>query len=148
VAFSPDVGTLATVLNEVVLWDAATHKERGVLRTGKDQTYALAFSPDGKTLATGGTRDGEARGGRGIVRLWEVTTGKPLGEPLWHPEAVTHVAFNPDGTILATAAKQSVRFWDAATGKAIGEPLPRPEMAEFNERGDSHYMNTELRFSA
>ena len=75
---------------------------------------AVAFSPDGKKIAT-------ASGG--TARLWDAATGKPLGEPLRHDDAVNAVAFSPDGTKIATASGDTARLWDVATGKPLREPL-------------------------
>ncbi|MET7695768.1 trypsin-like peptidase domain-containing protein [Streptomyces sp. NPDC005483] len=70
---------------------------------------SMAFSPDGKTLATADYD--------GTLRLWDVTTGKPTakltGDNKW-------VAFSPDGKILATAGDGGrVRLWDVATHKTF-----------------------------
>src|SRR5437016_13330320 len=69
----------------------------------------LAFSPDGKTIASASAD--------GTVRLWEASTGKPVGQPLTaHTGPVNGVAFSPDGRTVASAgADQTVPLWEAST---------------------------------
>lgn len=87
---------------------------------------AVAISPDGKTVATGG-KDG-------IPRLWDVATGKPKGTPFAHGRDLRHyeinaMAFSPDGKTLLTghgtgySLSNSARLWDTATGALIALPL-------------------------
>ncbi|MFB4315879.1 WD40 repeat domain-containing serine/threonine protein kinase [Actinomadura sp. 21ATH] len=80
---------------------------------------AVAFSPDGRILATGG--------GDNTVRLWNVAAGTPIGRPLTgHTRRVGAVAFSPDGRLVASGSDdETVRLWDVAAGTPIGEPLTR-----------------------
>jgi WD40 repeat protein/tetratricopeptide (TPR) repeat protein len=79
----------------------------------------VAFSPDGKTLLTGG----EDR----MARLWDAATGRPIGGPLSHPRQVRSVAFSPDGKFILTGcAVPTAQLWDAATGQGLGPLLDPP----------------------
>jgi WD40 repeat protein/serine/threonine protein kinase len=81
-----------------------------------DEVLALAFSPDGRRLATA-CNDGTAR-------LWDVATGRTLAGRLGHEAPVSCVAFSPDGACLATACTDgTVRFWNATTGRPLGTNL-------------------------
>ncbi|MGW3668448.1 nSTAND1 domain-containing NTPase [Streptomyces sp. NPDC005141] len=111
-SFSPDSKTFATASEHTVqLWDAATSSPRATLDGHANEVLALAFSKDGRTLATAG-RDKTAR-------LWDVTTDKKHTMFKGHTNVVYEVAFSPDGRTLATAsADKTARLWDVATGKS------------------------------
>ncbi|KPM54356.1 hypothetical protein ACG83_20690 [Frankia sp. R43] len=96
----------------------------GLLEGHTDWVTAVAFSPNRRTLASGG-RDR-------AVRLWDVSDpfhAHPIGAPLLgHTDGVTSVAFSPDGRTLVSAAKDStVRLWDVtdpSRARSLGTPLP------------------------
>jgi WD40 repeat protein len=72
--------------------------------------YSVAFSPDGRLLASGGSDK--------TVRLWDPATGKRQRTLTGHADDVRAVAFSPDGRLLASGSSdKSVRLWDPATGK-------------------------------
>jgi WD40 repeat protein len=105
----------------VVLWDLMTGKE--LMRLGhRDVGGHMAFSPDGKLLASAGCEDA-------TVRVWKVQTGEELHVLVKHHQVSSDgksdgyaagVAFSPDGKLLATSGgDQVIRLWDIATGDEI-----------------------------
>lgn len=80
------------------------------------QVLGLAIDAEGKLLASCGAN--------GLVRLWNVATGKLLHTLPGHRGEAFAVAFSPDGQRLASGAEDGlVRLWDVATGKECNTPL-------------------------
>ncbi|MEO8476883.1 MAG: adenylate/guanylate cyclase domain-containing protein [Actinomycetota bacterium] len=121
VIFNPDGTMMAVTLGDgnVRLIDA--HSLQVIRTLAADTlvppTYFEAFSPDGRTLATGGTS--------GVVRLWDVASGRQIAHFLAAAGGVLSVVFDPTGQLIATGGTDgSTRLWDAATGNQFGATFP------------------------
>lgn len=92
-------------------WWYVSGGPEATLRGHDGPVYKIAFSPDGKTLASGGADR--------VVRLWDVATRRERAALVGHTGFIESVAFSPDGKSLATTAMhddRDVRLWDVATG--------------------------------
>jgi tricorn protease-like protein len=109
-AISPDGKMIAIGLTSgLKIFDAKTGRER-ISHSGLKVTCTLAFSPNGKILATGHL-DG------GTVNLLDLTTGKVLAA-LKAASTVHCLAFSPDGKTLALGEK-TLSLWELATKKQV-----------------------------
>src|SRR5947208_1008802 len=86
-----------------------------VLKGHTETVYAVAFSPDGKFVATGSFDK--------LAKLWEAATGKDLrtfGGTQGHQNLVLTVAFSPDGKTIATGSHDNnAKIWDMTTDGLI-----------------------------
>lgn len=113
-AFHLDGRRLAVAGWKVVeVWDVRAHRKIHELRGHTNWVYGVAFSPDGKWLATGG--------GDGPIKLWDADTGVERLTISGHEGAVLDLAFSPDGqSLVSTGTDRSVRLWEVSTGRRIG----------------------------
>ncbi|MDU9001687.1 caspase family protein (plasmid) [Streptomyces mirabilis] len=88
------------------LWEVATGRISATVL--KESTISAAFSPDGKTFATGGVHG---------VRLWTTRTVRAVST--FTGDYTASVAFGPYGSTLVTGGVGGVRVWDVATGRLI-----------------------------
>jgi WD40 repeat protein len=86
--------------------------KRLVLRGHTDTIHSVAFSPDGKYLASAGFDN--------QVKLWDVRTGREIGPGLACGGRAFSVVFNPDGKSLAACSgDHTIRFWEVPSGREV-----------------------------
>lgn len=101
----------------VTVWGVGPTQKQTTLSAHAHAARALAFSPDGKRLATADGNVGILKV-PGLVKVWDAATGTEVGVFKGHAGAVTCVAFSPDGSLLASASEdQTVRLWDVGARK-------------------------------
>ncbi len=87
-------------------------KLQHTLRGHTEEIRQIAWSPDGRLLASGSNDQ--------TVRLWDVATGQALHTLTGHTDPVGSVAWSSDGRLLASSSgDQTVRLWDVTTGRQI-----------------------------
>src|SRR5262249_7933774 len=117
--FSPDGKALAARGPDkaIHLWDPATGKELRKFAADPEDSSPLAFSRDGKVLATTSEK---------LIRLWDVETGKDLARLTGHQGLAGTPAFSPDGKTFPAVARTPEQLyqvtayvWDVASRKLL-----------------------------
>jgi WD40 repeat protein len=116
ITFSPNGRTLAAATesaqppadpthNTATLWDLTNRAPPRELHGHTDRVLTVAFSPDGRTLATSSVDR--------TAILWDTSQGTRIATFTGHTDAINGLAFSPDGHTLATAAHdRTAILWD------------------------------------
>lgn len=155
-AFSPDGKYLATAIGSIAdivgrltkaptkastrVWEVPSGRAV-VFLTHERAVDAVAFSPDGKYLATGGFDR--------TARVWEVASGREVAR-MTHEDSVRSVAFSLDGKYVASASAHfllsthdhTARVWEAATGRELARMTHPTSVLAVAFSPDGHYLAT------
>ncbi|MBD2169496.1 ribosome assembly protein 4 [Calothrix membranacea FACHB-236] len=128
VTFSPDGQQLASGSddNTIKLWDVSTGKviqtlpplqeatptESYIDSGHQDSVTSIAFSSDGKKLASGSEDK--------TIKLWDISTGQLLQTFSGHGDVIKTIALSSDGQKLASGSKdKTIKLWDVSTGQLL-----------------------------
>jgi WD40 repeat protein len=115
VEFSRDAKRILTASSDGVvrIWDVASEESSDAPLGIGLQVWSAAFSPDGRSLATGENE---------FAVFWSADRRTPAKGLMCHPDKVIGLAFSPDGTRLASAcADGSIRVWHISTGSLLSK---------------------------
>jgi len=118
VRFSPDGKQFAAAGNNgrITLWNAATRQPTPIGLGYANELHGLVFSSDGRRLITVGTS------ARGIVKVWDVATGRDVATLPGEPDFFPRIGFSPDGnTLFAGSVGGKTLLWHAPSWEEIEE---------------------------
>jgi len=103
----------------VRLWDVSDHQAVATLTNGFP-VGSLAFSPDGRTLIAGGSKNSFLLGGRAGLQFWDVGSQQATGTIPGDASDIVALALSASGSLLATGHKDgAVSLWDAQTRQLL-----------------------------
>ena len=99
-------------VGQVVLWDVVSGSEVGALKGHGKGVTQVAFSRDGRLLASGSTDN--------TIKIWDVAARRELRTLSGHTANVDSIDFSPDSSLLASTSQDGSTFlWDANTGEHL-----------------------------
>lgn len=113
----PDYGDMmkdfkVEAVGRVQFWDVASGREIAAIKGHGRAVSKVAFSRDGKLLASGGTDS--------TIKIWDVASQKELRTLSGHTAAIDSIDFSPDGRLLASASEDGSTFvWDTKNGEHL-----------------------------
>jgi WD40 repeat protein len=138
ITFSPDGHTVALACSDriVRLWRPVLPSERPApISHAPDEAWAVAFSPDGKLVASAG----DNQNGSPCLRVSDASSGRLRWTAAGHTQLATCLAFSPDGALLASASYDNrIKLWDPATGLEranLDAQLNQPRCLAFSSDG-------------
>ncbi len=130
IVYSPDRETVLTSDGGRIarLWETSTGRPLGAPLRHSRNVRTVAFSPDGKRVATATHEIGSGFQDSFLsaIHIWDAATGRPLAPPIWQYQWVSALAFSPDGRVIASGDYgQTVRLRDVETGQSVAAALPQ-----------------------
>ena len=134
IAFSPDGKTLASgscqeknedydcVKGDIKLWNLETEEEISSLEGHSNEVNSVAFSPDGKILASGSCEEEKDYSCiKGDLKLWNIETKQIIKSFIGLTNSVNLIVFSPDSKTIASLGEyeDTIKLWDTQTGNQL-----------------------------